>query len=282
MRNIEMLRHVSIGQYIPGNSLIHRMDPTAKLLCLVSLILAVTFGKSYRTHLILATICLLIVRKAGLSMRYVFSGVRPALPFILVVAVLQLLLQGSQPANDTILWQWGILRIGSVGIQLVAISLFRLLELLSLISLLTNTTTTSQLSRGVERLLRPLDAVGFPGHDVSLVLTIALRFLPLLAMQLETIMKAQASRGANLEAEGAWHFVSTTRRRLALIVPLFLDAFRRAEHLATAMEARCYLRDGSRRTHLIRAQWRMTDVAITIGTALFSVVLIVIEIQYHW
>ena len=281
MRNVEMLRHISIGQYIPGNSVIHRLDPTAKILCLMSLVLAVTFGKSYGTHLILATICLLLVRKAGLSVRYVFSGVRPALPFILMVAVLQLLLHGGQPAGDTVLWQWGILRIGSAGIQLVAISLFRLLELLSLVSLLTNTTTTSQLSHSIELLLRPLDAIGFPGHDVSLVFTIALRFLPLLAMQLETIMKAQASRGANLEAESAWHFVRTTRRRLALIVPLFLNALRRAEHLATAMEARCYLRGGSHRTHLIRAQWRMTDLAFTIGTALLSVALVVMDRQYR-
>ena len=124
MRNVEMLRHISIGQYIPGNSAIHKMDPTAKLLCLISLVLSVTFCKSYGTHLILTVICLLLIRKAGVSVLYVFSGVRPAVPLILLVAVLQLLLYGGHSVGDTVLWQWGILTISSAGIRLVAISFF--------------------------------------------------------------------------------------------------------------------------------------------------------------
>ena len=275
MRNLELLRHISIGQYIPGASVIHQLDSRTKLLSLLWLILAVTVCVSYETHLILVAVCLLLIRVASIPLRYVLSGIKPVLPVIVLFALLQLLFYGGQSGGDILLWHWGVLRITSTGIRLVIISFCRLLELLILVSLLTNTTTTSQLAHGVELLLRPLDRIGFPGYEISLIVTIAMRFLPLLALQLETIMKAQASRGADLTVEGRWHFVRTTRRLLAIIVPLFLDAFRRAERLIVAMETRCYLRGGLHRTHLVQPRWGFKDIMITIGTALLSFALVV-------
>ena len=275
MRNLELLRHISIGQYIPGSSFVHRLDPRAKLLSLICLIAAVTFCSSYATHLILVLLCLIIARLASTPLRYVLSAIRPVLPVIVVFAVLQLFSWGGLPTDDAVLWRWRTVRITTGGIRLVIISLARLLELLILVSLLTNTTTVSQLAHGIELLLRPLDRLGFPGHEISLIFTIAFRFLPLLALQLETVMKAQACRGAGMATEGRWDFVRRTRRLLALFVPLFINAFRRSEHLITAMEARCYQRGGPVRTHLIQLRLERRDIAVALVVALVCLALVV-------
>ena len=275
MRNVELLRHISIGQYIPGSSFIHRLDPRAKLLSVTCLIAAVTLCSSYATHVVLVIACLIMAGLASIPLRFVLSTIKPVLPIIALFALLQLLFWRGQPTGDVVLWQWGAVQISTSGIRLVIISLARLLELLILVSLLTNTTTVSQLAQGIELLLRPLDRLGFPGHEISLIFTIAFRFLPLLALQLETIMKAQASRGAGMATEGRWHFVKRTRRLLAMFVPLFINAFRRSEHLITAMEARCYLRGGPARTHLIQLRLERRDIAFTLVVALVCLALVV-------
>ena len=275
MRNMESLRHISIGQHTPGVSLVHRLDPRAKLLSFLWLVGAVTFCSSYATHSILVITSLVLLQLAGMSLRHVLSTIKPVIPLILFFALLQLFFSGGQGGSDAALWQWRTIRITHTGIRLVTISLARLLELLTLVSLLTNTTAISQLAHGIELLLRPLERIGVPGHGISLIFTIAFRFLPLLALEFETISKAQASRGAGLMTEGRWRFVRTTRRLLALFVPLFMNALRRAENLITAMEARCYLPAGSARTHLIQLEWTRRDAIITWGTALFSVALVV-------
>lgn len=264
MEDFEYLRHVTIGQYLPGDSLVHRMDPRAKMVILLLLAAAITVNLSYTANLILLAVSVLYVLAARVSLRYILGGVKPVLPFMALLATMQLLFYGNQFIGpnmpNIVLWRWGIVNVTTGSVQLVVISILRFLQLLLLASLLTNTTTTTELSHGLERLLRPLGKIGVPAHELSLVATIALRFVPILAEQLETVAKAQTSRGAELSTGGPLQFVQSARRLAVLVVPLFVDAFRRSEDLILAMEARCYL-GGKNRTHLIELEYNGIDYA---------------------
>jgi energy-coupling factor transport system permease protein len=283
MEDFELLKYVTIGQYLPGASIVHRLDPRTKLSVFLFLTLAATFSLSYLANAILLVVTLLLVLLSGISLGYIFAGIRPALPIIVVLALLQLLFYGDAytpygMATHT-LFQWGWIHITNGSIQLVIVSTLRFVELLFLTSLLTNTTTLTGLTHGMESMLRPFGRLGLPGHEISLIMTIALRFVPLLAEQLEIIMKAQASRGADIATRGRLRFVTTTRQVAVLIVPLFIDAFRRAEDLILAMQARCYVggRGRSSYTHL---KFAVQDYAAYAAGLLFAVVMLVLRKRF--
>lgn len=283
MEDFEFLRYVTIGQYLPGDSVVHRLDPRTKLSVFLFLTLAVTFSLSYTGNLILVTVTLGLVILARLPLGYIFAGLKPAVPLIIILAVLQLLFYGDAyvpygMAAQT-LFQKGWIHITTGSVQLVIVSALRFVELLFLTSLLTNTTTLSDLTHGMEAMLRPFSRVGLPAHELSLVATVALRFIPLLAEQLEIIMKAQASRGASFAHQGRFRFVATARQMAALVVPLFIDAFRRAEDLILAMQARCYV-GGRGRSHLVRLKFMPIDyIAYALGV-LFSAAMLVFRNRF--
>jgi len=277
MEDFELLRHITIGQYLPGDSIIHRLDPRTKLSIFLFITMAVTFSVSYTGNIILVLVTLSLVLLSGVSMRYVFSGVKPAIPIIIVLAILQLLFYGGQfvpyGMQTKTYFHWGWIHITNGSVQLVIVSAMRFVELLFLTSLLTNTTTLTDITHGMENMLRPFSRIGLPSHELSLVATIALRFVPLLAEQLEIIMKAQASRGAGIAHKGKLQFVTTARQVAALIVPLFIDAFRRAEDLILAMQARCYV-GGHGRSSLIRLKFAQVDYAVYALSLIFSVAML--------
>ncbi len=278
MENFELMRYVTIGQYVPGDSLIHRLDARTKISVFLFFVVAVTFSRSYTANIILVAVTLALVVLAAIPMSYIFSGLRPALPFILLLALLQLLFYSSAYTPygmvPRTLLQWGWIHITNGSIQLVLVSLMRFVELLFLTSLLTNTTTLTQLTHGLEALLRPFGRLGLPAHELSLVATVAIRFLPLLAEQLEVISKAQASRGADVGGKGRLQFVGTARQMAVLIVPLFVDAFRRAEDLILAMEARCYT-GGRHRTSYVHLRFSRTDaMCYALGLVFCAVILV--------
>jgi energy-coupling factor transport system permease protein len=277
MEDFELLRHITIGQYLPGDSIIHRLDPRTKLSIFLFITMAVTFSVSYTGNIILVLVTLSLVLLSGVSMRYVFSGVKPAIPIIIVLAILQLLFYGGQfvpyGMQTKTYFHWGWIHITNGSVQLVIVSAMRFVELLFLTSLLTNTTTLTDITHGMENMLRPFSRIGVPSHELSLVATIALRFVPLLAEQLEIIMKAQASRGADIAHKGKLQFVTTARQVAALIVPLFIDAFRRAEDLILAMQARCYV-GGHGRSSLIRLKFAQVDYAVYALSLIFSVAML--------
>jgi len=159
--------------------------------------------------------------------------------------------------GSALVWQRGPLVISEAGVGLLILLLVRLASLILLLSLLTFCTTLTELAHGTEHLLSPLQGLGLPAHELALVLTLALRFLPLLAREMERIMKAQAARGADFGAH-SWNFVRRTRRMFPLLIPLFLISLRRAEELIEAMESRCYV-GGSGRTHLIQLRAQRAD-----------------------
>jgi energy-coupling factor transport system permease protein len=271
MEDFELLRHITVGQYLPGNSIVHCLDPRTKLSAFLFITLAVTFSLSYAANILLLLATLFLVLLSGIPLRYIFSGIKPALPLIIVLAILQLFFYGDAYTPYAMvsqtLFQWGWIHITNGSVQLVVVSALRFVELLFLTSLLTNTTTLTDITHGMENMLRPFSRFGLPSHELSLVATVALRFVPLLAEQLEIIMKAQASRGADIAARGKLQFVTTSRQVAALIVPLFIDAFRRAEDLILAMEARCYV-GGRGRSSLVRLKFARADY-VTYALALF-------------
>lgn len=273
MEGFEFLRHITVGQYIPGDSLLHQLDPRAKLICFLLLIAAIAFTPSYLGNAILLTIALVLILISQVSVKYALQGIRPTIPLIVLFAVMQLLFLSEfyiPPTGLRTIFKWGPLHITNGSVQLVVVSISRLIELLFLVSLLTFTTTTTELTHGAESLMSPLARFGFPAHELSLVATIALRFVPILALELEAIAKAQASRGADFGSRGRLRFVQQTRQLLPLLVPLFVDALRRAENLILAMEARCYV-GGRGRTHLIRFHSSLRDYVFLFLTLVFAI-----------
>lgn len=272
MASYQALRHVSIGQYIPTGSIVHRLDPRIKLVCFGLLLACTVITSSYISSLAILLIITSATLAARLPLRYLLKSVQPALPFIIVLSLLQLLFYNSASiAPDArVLIQRGMVTVTTASVQAVVVALIRFLGLLLLTSLLTNTTTTGDLTHGIEHLLRPLTHLGLPGHELALVATIALRFVPILGEQAESILLAQASRTITPEPQGIRRLVDGVTRGARLVVPLFVDAYRRSEELVLAMQARCY--HGGRG----RTQWRTLRLARRdfVALALVTIVLI--------
>lgn len=283
MEDFELLRYVTMGQYLPGDSFIHRLDPRTKLSVFLFITLAVTFSPSYAANAVLVLVTLLLVLLSRVPLGYIFAGIKPALPLIATLALLQLLFYGDVYAPygmaTRTLARWGWIHVTNGSVQLVVVSALRFVELLFLTSLLTNTTTLTDLTHGMERMLHPFARFGLPAHELSLVATIALRFVPLLAEQLEIIMKAQASRGAEIAHRGKLQFITTARQVAALIVPLFVDAFRRAEDLVLAMEARCYV-GGRGRSSYVRLKFAPPDFVAYAAGLLFATAMLALRNRF--
>jgi energy-coupling factor transport system permease protein len=273
--DFDFLRDVTLGQYLPGSSVTHRMDARAKLVALILLIWAITSVASYLGNLVIVVTVIMLILVSGLPLGYVLRGIRPVLPVLAVFFVFQLLFAGNyDPSGSPILWQWqnplGLpinftLTVSSLRLSIVSIA--RLFALLMVTSILTFTTTTTGLTHGLELLLAPLRPLKVPGHELAMILAIALRFVPTLAEELERIMKAQASRGADFGQRGRLRFIQQTRQLVPIVVPLFVGTFRRAEDLILAMEARCYV-GGAGRTRLVQLHMQRLDwIALAVVAA---------------
>ncbi|MHB9032468.1 MAG: energy-coupling factor transporter transmembrane component T family protein [Anaerolineae bacterium] len=273
MASLEGLRNVSIGQYLPTGSLIHRLDARFKLGACLLLLIALLLAQGYLVNIALLLVMVALVSLARLPASYVSANLKPALPFIIILSLMQLLFYGRGPNNSAIWLKWGPLIISAEGVQLVIVSLFRFLGLMFIISLLTNTTTSSALTHGVEWWLRPLTALGLPGHELALVMAIALRFLPILGEELEAIGQAQASRTIANNSTNRWHFIAGARRTANLIVPLFVSTLRRADEMALAMQARCY-QGGKGRTQLNPMIWHRLDTFASLLVCLLCALVI--------
>ncbi|MBC8447848.1 MAG: energy-coupling factor transporter transmembrane protein EcfT [Chloroflexi bacterium] len=275
MSQFEFLRDVTIGQYLPTGSLIHRLDPRFKLVAFGALIVGISLNNSLTANVVALAGILGLLALARLPLRYALRGVRPLLPVMALFAVFQLLLPPGGRECQALLTV-GPLRITVCGLRLMTLSLIRLWTLVPLTSALTLTTTTTQLSHGVERLLTPLEWLRLPAHELALVFTIALRFVPTLALEMTRLAKAQASRGADFDRSGGWRFLRTARQMLPLVVPLFVTSLRRAETLALAMDARGYM-GGRGRTRLYRLRARPRDWLALAVVALALAMLYVVD-----
>src|SRR2546427_6900803 len=241
---MELTRYVTIGQYLPRESPVHRLDPRTKIAAVTVLTVAVFVVRDFSGYALLTLFLLAVVVASQIPLGYLLRGLRPILFLLLMTVVLNVFFSGIQ--SGTVLFRLGplvatreaVMRAGFVGYRLVALILVT--------SLLTFTTSPVQLTDGIERILRPFRRLGVPAHELAMMMTIALRFIPTLLEETEKIMKAQMARGAEFEHG------NILRRARALVPglgPLFVSAFRRADELAPALEARCY-RGGEHRTRM--------------------------------
>lgn len=271
MDEFEFLRNVTIGQYWPTDSFVHRLDVRAKLLAFLALIVTVTLAGSYLGNLVLIVVALWLIALARIPMNYALAGLRPTLPFIFIFALLQLVFT---PSNGSPIFSFGFVTVTSESMRLVVISIARFIELILLVSLLTLTTTTTEFAHGQESLLAPLVWLRLPVHEFSLTMTIALRFVPIIAEETERLLKAQVSRGADFGGGSRWQFIQQTRKMIPLFVPLFIAALQRAEELIVAMEARGYL-GGRGRTRFVEPRAAPRDFFVVLSTWVFAATMLV-------
>ncbi|MCL1855400.1 MAG: energy-coupling factor transporter transmembrane protein EcfT [Clostridia bacterium] len=261
-----MLKDITLGQYMPGNTLVHRLDPRMKII-LTILYIAIIFCVTSPLWYVLPLIYIVLAsRWAGLHVKQLLKSVRPLRFLLILTFVLNLFFS----AGTTIWVQWGILRISREGFFTALHFSMRLVFLVTGTSVLTLTTSPVSLSDGIEMLLKPLRAIRFPAHELAMMMTIALRFIPTLIEETDKIMKAQIARGADFESG---NLLRRAKSMVPLLVPLFVSAFRHAGDLAMAMEARCY-HGGEGRTRLRVLRYTYSDglaLAMTIGVLLLVV-----------
>jgi energy-coupling factor transport system permease protein len=274
----ELLRNVTIGQYIPTGSVIHRLDPRTKVISGLVFVLAVSFATSIVPVVILFICTLLIAKLSRVPLKYVLRGIILGLPLLVLVFTVQLLFQGwTEPAGRVYL-EWGWLRITRFSLHLITVGIFRILCFIFITSLITMSSTVTELTHGVEKLLNPFRRFGVPSHELALINMIALRFVPTFAEEMERVMKAQASRCGDVGGGTKfWRPDKAATAYLPLIVPLFINAFRRAEELVYAMEARCYI-SGDGRTKFVVLKSSTRDYLVVAAT----VILFFLIMLYPW
>lgn len=260
-----MFKDIIIGQFIPGNSFLHRMDSRVKIVLSVAFIVLLFVVSGFWPYALITLFVIYLVLSSGIPVKMFLKGIKPMAFILAFTVVLNLFMTDGTP-----LWQMSVfgrftLSVTREGVA-AAIRLFvRLLYLITGTSVLTLTTSPLSLTDGIESLLRPLERIKVPAHEIAMMMTIAMRFIPTLAEETDKIMKAQMARGADFESG---NIVRRAKALVPLLVPLFVSAFRRADELATAMEARCY-RGGEGRTKM--KQMKITRVDI-IAAAVFALI----------
>ncbi len=264
-----MLRRASItlGQYVPGDSIIHRLDPRTKILGTLAYVVILFLIRGYAGYGVMAALTALFALVGRLPIRLILRGLRPILIILVFTVILNMFMTPGE-----VIYQLGPFRVTDAGVVQAALMASRLLLLITTTSMLTLTTAPVDLTEGIEYLLNPFRRLGVPAHELAMMMTIALRFIPTLLDELERIMKAQMARGADFESG---NFLKRARNMIPLLVPLFISAFRRADDLALAMEARCY-RGGEGRTRYRLLHVTSSDlVASVVMTCGFFVALFV-------
>ena len=261
-----MLRDITLGQYMPGDTVVHRLDPRTKIILTILYIAIIFCVTSPLWYLIPLAYLLFSAKLAGLTPKHLLKAVKPLRFLLLLTFVLNLFF-----SSGTTIWlQWGFLKITQEGVFTAIHFSMRLVFLVAGTSLLTLTTSPVALSDGIEMLLKPLKVIHFPAHELAMMMTIALRFFPTLIEEADKIMKAQMARGADFESG---NLLKRAKSMVPLLVPLFVSAFRRAGDLAMAMEARCY-HGGEGRTRLRVLRFTPPDawsLLITVATLLTTI-----------
>ncbi|WP_311515751.1 energy-coupling factor transporter transmembrane component T [uncultured Megasphaera sp.] len=247
-----MLTDITLGQFFPGNSLLHRLDPRAKIIGTMLFIIAIFLANSLATYAIVAIFVMGNFIISRLPVKLILKSLKPLWVIIVFTMGIHVFTTPGQ-----IWWHWGFLHITREGVTQGALMTARLVFLIVFSSLLTYTTSPIVLTDGIEHLLNPFKRFGVPAHELAMMMTIALRFIPTLLEETERIMKAQTARGANFTSG---NILQRGKNMIPLLVPLFVSAFRRADDLAIAMEARCY-RGGTGRTRLHELEYTAKDGA---------------------
>lgn len=261
-----MFKNLTIGQHYPVESPVHNLDPRVKIIMTFVFIISLFLIESFTTYLLVVVFLAMAIQISKVPIKFVIKGLRPILMIIIITFVINLLMTPGK-----IIFQAGFIKITEEGLKQAGFMAIRLTLLIMGTSLLTLTTSPIILTDGIESLLKPFKRFGLPAHELAMMMTIALRFIPTLMEETEKIMKAQKSRGADFESG---NIMSRAKNLVPLLVPLFISAFRRADELAMAMEARCY-RGGENRTRMRQLKISKGDyVAIFIFVVYFAAIII--------
>ena len=232
------LKDITLGQFFPGNSLIHRLDPRSKIIFTVLFIVIIFLCKDLVSYGLVLASLLVLVAISKVEPKVFVKGMKPVVFIVVCTAILNLFY-----TDGNVLWSLGFLKITEEGLWKAFYMVLRILMLICSTLLLTYTTSPILLTDGLERLLRPLKKVGFPVHELSMMMSIALRFIPTLIQETDKIINAQKARGADFDSG---NLMQKAKALIPILIPLFISSFRRAEELAIAMECRCYHGDEGR------------------------------------
>ena len=262
-----MLRDITIGQHFPGDSLVHRFDPRMKLVLTIAYIVLL-FAASNPLGLTLSILFLAVMYKvAKIPGKMILKSLKPILPIVIFTAVLNLFFVSGEGEPLVHIW---FLTIYAEGVRYAVLMAVRVMALIAGTSLLTYTTSPIVLTDAIEQLLKPLGKLHFPVHELAMMMSIALRFIPTLIEETDKIMNAQKARGAQLDTG---KMTDRVKALVPVLIPLFISAFRRADELAMAMECRCY-RGGDGRTRLKVLRCEKQDyIDLAVCIACFAVIL---------
>ncbi len=263
-----MIRDITIGQYYPADSVIHKMDPRTKLAATAVYIISLFTFKSIVGYLVAGLFLTAVIKLSKVPFSYIVRGLKPILFLLIFTAGFNLFLT----PGETVIFQAGFLKMTLEGVETAVFMAIRLIFLIIGSSLMTFTTTPNRLTDGLEHVMNPLKKFGVPVHEISMMMSIALRFIPILLEETDKIMKAQTARGADFETGG---LIQKAKSLIPLLVPLFISAFRRASDLAMAMEARCY-HGGEGRTKMMVLKYKDCDKKAYLTLGAYIIMLVVV------
>ncbi len=264
-----MLRDITIGQYYPADSILHRLDPRVKFIVTIVFIVSLFVNNTWTAYLVSTVFLAAVIKISKVPFRFIVKGLKAVVILLMITLFFNMIFTPGTPV-----FHFWIITITKEGIVTAVRMGIRLIFLIIGSSLMTLTTTPNQLTDGLERLLKPLEKIKIPVHDIAMIMSIALRFIPILLEETDKIMKAQIARGADFESGG---LMKKIKSMVPLLVPLFISAFRRANDLAMAMEARCY-HGGSGRTQMKPLRYHGRDFGAYIIAAIYFAVCILMRI----
>lgn len=246
-----MITDITLGQFLPGNSAIHRLDPRTKILLTLFYMVCLFIINNLPAFFLISIFMAVITKISGIPVKFILKSIKPLYFFIIFTAVLNIFM-----TDGHYLFKYGWFHISAEGIYNTVLMSTRLILLVGGSSLLTYTTSPIVLTDGIERLLKPLEKVKFPAHELAMMMTIALRFIPTIIEETDKIIKAQTARGADFDTGG---LIKKAKAMIPLLIPLFVSSFRRADELALAMECRGY-HGGAGRTKLKQLKYTKLDL----------------------
>lgn len=269
---LEMLKDITIGQFLPGNSVVHRLDPRTKIALVFAFIIMIFMLNNIVAYIPVALLLFAVTATAKIPLKMILKSLKPLLFFIIITAVINLFL-----TDGRVVFRLGFLKITHEGIIMTVQMALRLVFLVAGTSILTYTTSPIVLTDGIESILKPLKVIKVPSHEIAMMMTIALRFIPIIIDETDKITKAQAARGADFESG---NILQRAKALVPILVPLFISAFRRADDLAIAMECRCY-RGGENRTKLKQLKMSSADFGAFAVTATVFAVIFIVNFKLH-
>lgn len=259
-----MIRDITIGQYYPAKSILHRLDPRTKLVATLLYLISLFLFDGFAGYIVATVFLISIIKLSKVPFKFIVKGLKPIIMLLMITVLFNLFLTRS----GDILFSFWIFTVTSGGLYTAVFMAMRLIYLILGSSLMTFTTTPNELTDGIEKLLGPLRKIKVPVHEIAMMMSIALRFIPILLEETDKIMKAQIARGADFESG---NIIQRAKSMIPILVPLFVSAFRRANDLAMAMEARCY-NGGEGRTKMKPLHYAQRDYIAYVTVIVYVVI----------